>query len=289
MVEIIRNDEKTGIRNRMRMYRPPLHLSLYIRYYWMLEVREAKPTVKILEAYGSRYPRLVFQHLRRGNPIKRDGNPLPCSSVCGMATKCNLFSIYGDYAHTAVSFQPGGLKRFFGIDAWELNNDVGSTSEFSVDSLNKKLYDAQSNQDKTNVLNHFFTERLKEYSKYRSALPPFILNQAFDLSDQMVYELTKKLKISERHLQRIFKATIGVSPYTYRKILRFEAALQKLNTENFSTLSEVTFDLGYADQSHFIREFKEFSDLTPKQFLQNNYLEDEGAAYLKPQKQELTV
>ncbi|WP_084498367.1 helix-turn-helix domain-containing protein [Pedobacter sp. V48] len=32
-------------------------------------------------------------------------------------------------------------------------------------------------------------------------------------------------------------------------------------------LTEVSFDLGYSDQSHFIRSFKEFTNLTPKEYI----------------------
>jgi AraC-like DNA-binding protein len=58
---------------------------------------------------------------------------------------------------------------------------------------------------------------------------------------------------SRRQLQRIIKDQLGYSPHDFIKILRFQEALQSK-----------TFDK-YADQSHFIRECKRITGLTPQE------------------------
>lgn len=56
---------------------------------------------------------------------------------------------------------------------------------------------------------------------------------------------------------------MGVSPKRYCRLSRFHAALAYAGAGSGLQWAEVAADLGYADQSHMIAEFREFSSLTP--------------------------
>ena len=76
-----------------------------------------------------------------------------------------------------------------------------------------------------------------------------------------------ELYITERTFQRMFEDKVGVSPNQYRRIAQFNSAFQQLNQRQFKHFSDIAFNNDYADQSHFIRAFKEFTNLTPKEYL----------------------
>jgi AraC-like DNA-binding protein len=77
------------------------------------------------------------------------------------------------------------------------------------------------------------------------------------------------LQITERTFQRLFENHVGVSPKMFSKICRFNSAFQQLNQSRFFKLSDIAYENGYADQSHFIRIFKEFTNYTPTEYLKN--------------------
>jgi AraC-like DNA-binding protein len=77
----------------------------------------------------------------------------------------------------------------------------------------------------------------------------------------------KELFTTERTFQRLFEKNIGIAPGIYRRVCQFNNAFQKLNNRNFNSLTDIAFENGYADQSHYIRSFKEFTNLTPKDYL----------------------
>jgi AraC-like DNA-binding protein len=66
----------------------------------------------------------------------------------------------------------------------------------------------------------------------------------------------------------MFERNIGVAPNLYRRICQFNSAFTQLNIRNHQKLSDIAFQNGYADQSHYIRSFKEFTNITPKEYLQ---------------------
>tara|TARA_R110002095_G_scaffold122285_1_gene106270 strand:- start:888 stop:1172 length:285 start_codon:yes stop_codon:yes gene_type:complete len=68
-------------------------------------------------------------------------------------------------------------------------------------------------------------------------------------------------------MQRKFKEYTGVCPETYIRIAKFQQAIHLLKNEQYHKLSDIGYRLNYADQSHFNREFKLFSNFTPKDFV----------------------
>jgi AraC-like DNA-binding protein len=80
-----------------------------------------------------------------------------------------------------------------------------------------------------------------------------------------VKKLTEQLHLTERTLQRRFVEHIGVSPKQFAKIIQFQASLSSLSDKTVSKLTEVVYESGYADQSHFIRSFKKYTGRKPSQ------------------------
>jgi AraC-like DNA-binding protein len=74
-------------------------------------------------------------------------------------------------------------------------------------------------------------------------------------------DLARTLGISQRQLERRFAAGIGLSPKRWCRIIRFQSALQAMSAGR--AWVDLAHDLGYADQAHFSREFREFSGEPP--------------------------
>ncbi|WP_353477498.1 helix-turn-helix domain-containing protein [Arenibacter sp. M-2] len=84
---------------------------------------------------------------------------------------------------------------------------------------------------------------------------------------ESLQNVQKELKITERTVQRIFKHNIGLSPNMFRRICQFNSAFTDLNLGSYNNLSDIAFNHGYSDQSHYIRTFKEFTKITPSEYL----------------------
>lgn len=83
-----------------------------------------------------------------------------------------------------------------------------------------------------------------------------------------VEELATSLGYSTRYLNSRFKQNFGMSPKQFIKMVKFNHALKYLfDTNGEKKLSAIAYEVGYHDQSHFIRDFKSICGLTPKEVL----------------------
>ncbi len=69
--------------------------------------------------------------------------------------------------------------------------------------------------------------------------------------------------------ERIFQAHIGISPKQYLKIVRFQNAIFIKQNSKAITLTDLAYEAGYYDQSHFIKEIKDLAGKTPKKLFES--------------------
>jgi len=77
-------------------------------------------------------------------------------------------------------------------------------------------------------------------------------------------ELADAAGVSRQHLTRSFREAVGVTPKLFARLARFQAGLAYAGCGAKVDWAQAALELGYADQSHMIAEFREFSSLTPE-------------------------
>lgn len=70
--------------------------------------------------------------------------------------------------------------------------------------------------------------------------------------------------VSRQHLSREFRGRIGVPPKLYTRLVRFQSGLVYAGCRATVDWARAAIDLGFADQSHMIADFREFTGLTPQ-------------------------
>jgi AraC family transcriptional regulator len=80
-----------------------------------------------------------------------------------------------------------------------------------------------------------------------------------------VSDLARSVNMSRWHFSHLFKAQMSQSPSQYMKTLRMQEA-QRILSETFLSVKEISTMLGNIDRSHFSREFKAFCGLSPTEF-----------------------
>lgn len=265
----------------------PVHpaLASWIRYFWSYDVSTSEVRALHIRSFADRYPRLVFQDLRSFSPIKgADGGIKPICYLSGVDTQPTHAFWDSQFSHFGVSFQPHALHTFFGINAADLTDqmpDIGLLDKTKIPAL---LLEAKDHLERISILSHYF------YKRIAMAKGDAIINHLFqgDWADRLDNEkslaaIASHYHISERQLQRKFKQNVGVSARKFARIAKFESSLRALADTEYGSLTQVAYDLDYTDQSHFIKDFKLFSGLSPYEFVRQANLGSESASFIYPE------
>lgn len=176
-----------------------------------------------------------------------------------------------DFTLIAYFFKPFVLHSLFGVSAKELTNypiDLNLLSQARANELKERLLNAAGTTAMLTLLDDYIfglITRIKSETDIIKFATSLIAHQP---SKERLSAVQQKLFMTERTFERLFEKNIGIPPNLFRRICQFNAAFQQLNSRKFSKLTDVAFTNNYADQSHFIRAFKEFTHSTPKEYLQ---------------------
>jgi len=142
--------------------------------------------------------------------------------------------------------------------------DIGSKAE---GDLSYEISQADDFQERVTLFKNYF----KEKSKYKLSRKESNIAAAFQYlgnhyqNPQVIKDYAEIAVFSPRTINRWFTTDIGIPPKKLSKIFRFHKALGKLHLKNDRSFY---LDLGYYDQSHFIRDFKEFTGVSPEKYLE---------------------
>jgi AraC-like DNA-binding protein len=173
----------------------------------------------------------------------------------------------------AARFHPDGFQAFTTIALKEMENKAVPLQElFGVDGLELEdgILTASTTEERIILAERFLLKRLGT-SQIIDQVAKSSVEMLLKLNGQVsVNELSEKLQINRRQLERRFSLVIGLSPKQLSKIIRLQSTLKMLEKEEFTSLTSLAYDNGYYDQTHFINDFKEFTGVTPKQFYAGN-------------------
>lgn len=79
-------------------------------------------------------------------------------------------------------------------------------------------------------------------------------------------ELATLLNLSTFHFARLFKKSLGLSPYKYILQNRIERAKKLITVSSHLALSDIALQAGFYDQTHFGKAFKKYVGVSPKAF-----------------------
>jgi AraC family transcriptional regulator len=89
---------------------------------------------------------------------------------------------------------------------------------------------------------------------------------SFIHSNISLTDLASTAHLSPYHFARLFRQTMGISPYQFVLQLKIEYAKRLIQNQGGS-LSEIAYALNFTDQAHFSNVFKKITGVSPRTFL----------------------
>ena len=224
-----------------------------------------------------------FQYKGKLSLISSDNEtPLATSGITGLNNSFRIFKNSADIGTVLAFFKEGGAAAFFKQPIHELFRESVSLDNFILRSeliiLEERLCEAATDQKRVAVIEQFLISKLSHITPDNLVLMALaIIHQT--KGNIRISELANQLNISQSPLEKRFRNTVGSSPKKFASIVRFKHILyqqtlrknslqqdsyenRQLPSDNFA--SNLSFEAGFYDQSHFIKEFKNFTGETPE-------------------------
>lgn len=258
------------IQEDFKFYKPCKELQPYIRYYWVFKSNQPLNTL----TFPIGCPQIIF-HKQTPLYIPELKTSQSEFSISGQVNYPSHLYADGNVEMIVVVFQPYVLKAFLNMPISLLHNQ--EISGYDIENAKLKQLAAQIfNYEDTNscitIIEQWLLSRITDAltSKTTCNLKRIAsaIQQLFTMPTISVTELASTVCLSKKQFERLFNELVGANPKEYARIVRFQKSLKLLQyyTED-ANLAQIAYQCGYADQSHFIREFKQFSGYTPLSLL----------------------
>jgi AraC-like DNA-binding protein len=232
--------------------------------------------IDLVYHYGQR-PRLVINGLEVNKPSNFLGGHLVNAALLHFSGELKMFGI---------KFYPWASAALYKMPAYELNNIRIPVTEIlggwvreydgmMQQELNKGNYRFVIQQLETVLL-----KKLTGISNQQQVMKYCFEKISASHGAVSVDAVSRELGYSSRFIQKIFRNHKGKSFQHHCRLSRLHYALQYSNQNNKLKYTELAYEAGYYDQSHFIKDFTSFTGLSPSAFFaqENSYIRQHTGA-----------
>ncbi len=245
-------------------------LATSVRCWWSL-ASDALPAGPAEPALPDGSPELIlnlgdpFEHRGPGNRVRRQ----PAAFLVGQITRPITVRPTGRVDLIALRLEAHGAAVLL-PDVSRLTDDWASLQALGhrgVTPLLQALRRRDEPETRAAILAEWYAERV---ARRRGSAPDAAVAAAVQAlrashGGASLDDLCARLGVSPRTLQRRFRAQVGISPKLLARILRFQRIFRVWQREP-RRLARVAGQAGYFDQSHMIRDFRQFAGQPPAGF-----------------------
>ncbi len=245
-------------------YFPCEQLRPYIRYFAVSE-NEVENEYKVFPSPG-----LVIGFQYKGRLALISGNAevhLATAGITGISDSYKIFKTAAQTGTVLVYFTETGFTHFASLPANELSDlSLSLENIFQNDhvrAVEDKLASAITDKQRIQIVEQFLLSQLKD------VITDKLVAEAVYLIFQSkgcirIKDLNKKLFISQSPFEKRFRKVVGTTAKRFASIVRFNNVLENLGSSQ--SLPEICYENHFFDQSHFIKDFRQFTGDTPESF-----------------------
>ena len=223
--------------------------------------------------YADGYPGIMFQQSKKDFYLLPKKKKLSELFLYGQTLAPISLDVKGPHNYLVVQLYPFASKYLLNIDPKVLNDECFDLLKIKyIDTKNyqTQLRKSGSLVEQIKIISNLMRDLITSNNvNENDSIQKAITRILHSRGQIKIRELLKALPMTERTLERNFKTYVGLSPKQFSKIIQFQSSLNQLTESKFQKLTDIGFDSGFTDQSHFIRTFKSYTGQTPSFYYDN--------------------
>lgn len=234
-------------------YWPSAELAPFVEHYWTVEWDVTEPRLAETLPHPS-----VHLILERGQ-----------AQLSGVPTRRFTRVLEGRGRVVSAKFRPGGFRAFINEPVASLSDRVVPLAALFGEpaaDLAQRVLGERDQPAAIALLEAFLRERNPQPDAQAELAAGIVARIAAGRQITRVEQVAEACSLNPRRLQRLFNDYVGVSPKWVIQRYRLHEAAERLATEPEVDCAELALELGYADQAHFIRDFKQLVGRTPAEY-----------------------
>lgn len=252
---ILRTPAAPGVFHHARLA-PPASLAHFVQNFWIVRWDLPPNTSQRAETLPHPNVHLAFE--------QHEGR------IYGVLDGRFTQTLEGSGGVFGVKFRAGGFRPFLGRSVATLRNrSIAFEEVFGAHaaSLLDELFAESGDSQMAEVVERFLSARLPADDPQVDRIAAIVDGIAADPTIVSVDQVSERWGIAKRTLQRSFSEYVGTTPKWVINRYRLHEALERLHSGAELDWAQLTVDLGYFDQSHFIRDFRAVVGRSPAQYL----------------------
>jgi AraC-like DNA-binding protein len=253
-------------------YHPAFPLGELVDYFWLIVDGDTPRKERILPSGTTELViNLVDDEVRIHDPLQPERYKQHSGAV-----------VSGTYSHVFVCdamqhqsmmgahFLPGGAFPFFGAPANELTDSHTDLEDLwgrmALD-LREQLCAARTPHERLQLMERDLIDRLRRAPKRHRATEAALHLFGPEGRGASTRDVAREVGLSQRRLIQLFSAQVGLTPKLLCRVLRFQRVRTMAQKGAAIDWAGTAAACGYYDQSHLINDFREFSGMSPEQYL----------------------
>jgi len=253
---------------------PSLALREYLHCYLVADVVDNSDLATVHEALPMGITTLCFSddsHCYYNKTISAENFlAAPDIAIVGQMTQKGESLFSRPFRSIVALFKTTGLYQLSGVPMNLITGrySVDATSLLFAKDLREcreQMFQHHDVAKAVSVLDHFLLKKLKARKSNVRQLDRVAEFIDLKRGNVNLNWLTDQANMSVKTLERHFAEKIGLTPKYFARIIRFKNAFTLLEKQGRQTdVIKIVHTCGYTDQAHLIKEFKHFSNRTPK-------------------------
>lgn len=260
---------------RVKYYVPSSDLRDIVKYYWIVKVEETCNDKKMAKISPTGFPELIFHFGDTVSINTCEGKVADKQSECIIAGQITqpVIVIMKSYLNClCVKLHPWSLSILFGIKSTEFVNQavcIDNVMPQAKRLIHEQLSCTANDMEKISIVEGYLRCIVKKNNYHVDPLTAKVISFIQQGNNNLISGLSNDFHISSRTLQRRFNDNVGISAKMLSRIVRFNKAYHLIQHQPCLNMQDICFNLGYYDLPHMIKEFVEFSGVSPLQYFKN--------------------